>query len=116
MSDTTRVRPSAYGPLPAAVEGFDALVELALDLRWSWHHAADEVWRQRDPVLWDLTRDPCDVLQTVSREKIRSALADPAFRETVAAHLRSKEHAENEPGWFQDPLRRPNGEWVPCGA
>jgi starch phosphorylase len=28
------------------VEGFDSLAELALDMRWSWNHAADEVWRQ----------------------------------------------------------------------
>lgn len=29
----------------ADLEGFDALAELALDLRWLWHHANDEVWR-----------------------------------------------------------------------
>jgi hypothetical protein len=28
------------------VEGFDSLAELALDLRWSWNHAADELWRR----------------------------------------------------------------------
>jgi starch phosphorylase len=27
------------------VEGFDALAKLALDLRGSWNHAADEVWQ-----------------------------------------------------------------------
>jgi glycogen phosphorylase len=34
------------------VEGFDSLAELTLDMRWSWNHASDEVWRQLDPGLW----------------------------------------------------------------
>jgi starch phosphorylase len=69
-----------YSILPTKVEGFDSLAELALDMRWTWNHAADEVWRHLDPVLWDLTHHPCDVLQTVSREKIQGLLADPVFR------------------------------------
>jgi starch phosphorylase len=87
--------------LPAKVGGFEALVELALDLRWSWNHATDEVWRQLDPVLWELTHHPCDVLQTVSREKIQHALADPAFRKKIEALVQSKQQAEEAPAWFQ---------------
>ena len=33
----------------------DALTEIALNLRWSWNHAADELWSQLDAELWDLT-------------------------------------------------------------
>ena len=47
-----------YSLLPMDVEGFDSLAELALDLRWSWNHATDEVWRQLDPALWELTQNP----------------------------------------------------------
>jgi len=47
-----------YGFLPVDVEGFDSLVELAPDMRWSWNHAADEMRKQLDPVLWDLTHNP----------------------------------------------------------
>ena len=42
------------------------LAELALDMRWSWNHATDEVWRQLDPDLWEITHNPWVVLQTVS--------------------------------------------------
>jgi len=101
MNEQTRVRHPLYNLLPADVEGFDSLVELALDMRWTWNHATDEVWRQLDPVLWDLTRHPCDVLQTVSREKIRRALADPAFRKKIDALVQSKKQAEEAPAWFQ---------------
>ncbi len=33
------------------VDGFASLAELALDLRSSWSHATDPVWRRLDPVL-----------------------------------------------------------------
>ncbi len=36
--------------LSADVEGFDSLSEHALDMRWSWNYATDQVWRQPDPV------------------------------------------------------------------
>jgi starch phosphorylase len=54
------------GSLSTDIDGFDSLTELALDMRWSWNHAADEIWRQLDPILWNLTHHPWDVLQTVS--------------------------------------------------
>ena len=60
---------SSYA-LPREIEGFDSLAELALDMRWSWNHATDEVWRQLDPELWEITHNPWVVLQTVSRDKI----------------------------------------------
>lgn len=88
--------------LPGAeIEGFGSLAELALDMRWSWNHAADGIWRHLDPVLWDLTHHPFDVLQTVSREKIRETLRDPTFRGKIDALARSNQRAEEAPGWYQ---------------
>jgi starch phosphorylase len=101
MSEQTSGGHPLYGLFPSEVEGFDTLIELALDMRWSWNHATDEVWRQLDPVLWDLTHHPCDVLQTVSREKIRRALADPAFRKRIDDLAQSKKQAAEAPAWFQ---------------
>jgi hypothetical protein len=46
MSKEPSISNVFYGFLPTEVEGFDSLAELALDMRWSWNHAADEVWRQ----------------------------------------------------------------------
>jgi glucan phosphorylase len=43
------------------------LHQLALDLRWSWNHASDELWRQLDPELWTRTHNPWVILRTVSR-------------------------------------------------
>ena len=101
MSRQTRVSNQIYSFLPTDVEGVDSLAELALDMRWSWNHAADEVWQQLDPSLWELTHNPCVVLQTVSRDQLRRVLADSAFRKKVDAFVQSKERAASVPGWFQ---------------
>ena len=83
------------------VDGFDSLAELALDMRSSWNHATDQVWRQLDPVLWELTNNPWIVLQTVSREKLRRALAEPAFRKNVDDLVQVRRDAAAAPAWFQ---------------
>ena len=85
-SKPTRVSHPIHHLLPTENTGFDALAELALDMRWSWNHATDNVWRRLDPVLWDLTHHPYDVLQTVSREKVKELLADPVFRKEIDGH------------------------------
>ena len=88
-------------PLSTDVEGFDSLAELALDMRSSWNHATDQVWRQLDPVLWELTNNPWVVLQTVSRGKLAGYLADPAFRKMVNELLKARRDAAEAPAWFQ---------------
>ena len=90
-----------YSLLPRDVEGFDCLAELALDMRSSWNHAGDKVWRLLDPELWELTQNPWVVLQTVSRDKLDRELADPSLRENISALLRAKRHATETPAWFQ---------------
>ena len=65
------------------VDGMESLAELALDMRWSWNHAADRVWRMLDPDLWNITRNPWVVLQTVSRDRIEHALENPNFRKQL---------------------------------
>src|SRR5271157_3949240 len=74
MSKQKRVSHPIYSLLPMEVEGFDSLAELALDMRWSWNHCADELWRRLDPALWDLTQNPWVVLQTVSRDQLERVL------------------------------------------
>lgn len=83
------------------IEGFDALTSLALDMRWSWNHATDQVWRRLDPVLWDRTHNPWVVLQTVSREKLKQVLAEPAFRNNVDKLVQATRETAAAPAWFQ---------------
>ena len=101
MKKATRVSSPGYALFPTEVEGFDPLAELALDMHWYWNHSADEVWKELDPALWDLTYNPWVVLQTVSRDQLRRALADPAFRKKVDDLLRARSRETESPVWFQ---------------
>jgi glycogen phosphorylase len=101
------------GFLSSEVDGFDALAELALDMRWSWNHATDKVWRQLDPELWEITHNPWVVLQTVSRDRIERMLADPAFRKNVDDHVQVRRNASEAPAWFQQ--NHPQGS-LTCAA
>jgi starch phosphorylase len=79
MNKKSRIDKPNYSNSPNNIEGFDSLAELALDLRWSWNHTADEVWQQLDPELWDLTHNPWLVLQSVSRNRFQKVMSDPVF-------------------------------------
>jgi starch phosphorylase len=101
MNKRERAANPVYGILPREVEGFDSLAELALDMQWSWNHATDDVWRQLDPVLWELTHNPWVVLQTASRDRIEGLSRDPAFRKRVDDLVRARRQAARTPAWFQ---------------
>ena len=101
MSKETQVAQPLYGRSSAEVEGSDSLAELALDMRWSWNHATDNVWRQLDADLWEATHNPWVVLQTASRDQIRKLLADPVFRKEVDGLVQTRRQAAEAPAWFQ---------------
>ena len=77
-----------------------ALTELALDLRSAWDHGADHLWRRLDADLWEFTRNPWTVLQTVSAQSIAKALEDQEFRAEVDSVVRNRRAALDAPAWF----------------
>jgi starch phosphorylase len=96
---------------PGNNDGYDALSQLALDLRWAWNHSSDELWQQLDAELWELTHNPWVVLQTVSRDRLQRLWADVQFRDRVEMLLRTRREALDAPAWFQrsypqSPLQR----------
>ena len=92
---------TVYGFLPTEIDGVDTLAELALDLRWSWNHAVDEIWYQLDPELWMETHNPWVVLQNVSRDHLEKLMADQVFRNKMEAMRQAKEAVASKPAWFQ---------------
>jgi glycogen phosphorylase len=86
---------------PRGFAGMDEIIELALDLRWSWDHAADEIWRPLAPELWDRTRNPWVILQTMAPGKLKDLAADVKFKARVEALAQEMRTARSAPGWFQ---------------
>lgn len=102
MNKKTLGREPLYGFLHTEVEGVEALAQLALDIRWSWNHAADEIWQQLDPALWEMTRNPWIILQTVSREQLEQKLKDAEFRQKLDKMIQQSEATKDSLTWFQE--------------
>jgi len=101
MEEKKDIHKPTYSFLPSDIEGLDSLAELALDLRWSWDHSADEMWKEIEPDLWDITHSPWIILQTVSHDRLEKLMSDSIFREKINTLLQFKKEAENNPAWFQ---------------
>jgi starch phosphorylase len=77
------------------------LVELALNLRWSWNHSSDSIWQSLDAELWENTQNPWIILRTISRDDLADRLADPDFQKVLHACFTHNQKALQEEGWFQ---------------
>lgn len=92
---------AAYTPrfLPEPLIG---LFQLALDLRWTWHHGSDELWRALDEETWETTHNAWLVLNSVSGERLEDLAEDPQFqqryREQIAAHNEFRDAST----WYSD--------------
>ena len=79
----------------------DFLRQLALDLRWAWNHASDELWRQIDPELWARTHNAWVVLTSASTRRLEEMLANPRFQAALQALARRASQHSEAPTWFQ---------------
>jgi len=91
----------AFLPLqvPAALEG---LLELALDLRWTWSHAGDALWETVDPTVWEHTRNPWTLLQNVSQERLQHLTQDAQFMQEFQRLMAERARYLTAPGWYGD--------------
>nr|MDA8029430.1 DUF3417 domain-containing protein [Nitrospiraceae bacterium] len=91
-------------------QGLEPLVEMALDLRWTWNHRADELWNQLDPVLWKLIRNPWLILQTVSVAHLNALAQNGEFLARIAEVHNLWSQEDHAPSWYsqhhgRSPLR-----------
>ena len=103
MSDLKSSNPDNKVPEAkvGAAPGIDALNELALNLHWSWNHAADPLWEALDSYLWQTTQNPWVILQTVSEDKVKTLLATPDFQQLLSTLLQHKRRFFSADAWFQ---------------
>jgi starch phosphorylase len=91
---------STHMTYPTQMDESDVLVQLALDLRWSWNHSSDELWRQLEPELWERTQNPWVVLQSASPTKRREVAADPAMQKLMKVLVQQQTDL-GAPAWLQ---------------
>ena len=90
-----------YTNLPSEASNEDALAQLALDVSYSWNDTAGTLWQRLNPELWELTRNPWVVLQTVSGAKLEEIASDPAFQKTLAEVTKARAAESKSPRWLQ---------------
>ncbi|WP_370060831.1 alpha-glucan family phosphorylase [Streptacidiphilus sp. MAP5-3] len=83
-------------------EPLQALGELALNLRWSWHPETRELFRSVDPEVWESTGcDPVRLLGVVSGQRLAALAADRRFlRRLHDAHEDLRDYLTG-PRWYQ---------------
>ena len=85
--------------LPRTVpEGLEALIELALDTRWTWSHAGDALWRKLDRELWERTRSPWAILQNTPQGRLEALANDPVSQHELQRAVAERLRYLNEPG------------------
>ncbi len=91
------VRPFFFRGLPESLRGLETL---ALDLRWTWSHAGDSLWRRIDERLWEQTGNAFVVLQNITAERLAELQEDESFRAALAELLAAREKYNSRPGWY----------------
>ncbi len=95
------MHPSSYDILrPDLPVELRDLFRLALDLRWSWSHVADELWRRIDARLWNKTQNPWLILQTVSRARLWELAEDDEFLELLQRLRQEQLQSQQSAGWL----------------
>jgi glycogen phosphorylase len=79
----------------------DLLRELALDLGAVWNRYTDDIWRQIDPDVWLLTRNPWLMLHHASHKKLAAMAEDRDLRRRVEQLVLARRESSHAPAWFQ---------------
>ena len=93
MSDTDGIRRTLPSPL-------QPLRELALDLRWTWSHTADDLWRTLDPEAWERLENPWSLLENVSDERLNAFARAPAAMSELARLTAARDGYLADETWF----------------
>ena len=93
MSATDGIRRS----LPSTLE---PLRDLALDLRWTWSHAADDLWRTVDPEAWERLENPWSLLENVSDDRLAAFAGAPAAMAELARLTAARDAYLAGDTWF----------------
>ena len=72
-------------------QGLESLTDLALDLRWTWSHAGDRLWRTIAPDVWERTGNPWVILQDVPEQRLAELAADSEFTAEVERLARERD-------------------------
>ena len=78
------------------------LLDLAGNLRWSWHAPAMRVFERMDPEVWQAThKNPVLLLRTLPKERLTALAQDGDFLNALTDAVRDLERYLTRPTWFE---------------
>ena len=86
-----------------------SIVRLAMNLRWVWNHATDQVWEALAADVWHQTHNPVLVIQNTPRSRLEELGRNLEFVEKVNQLDHGLSDYLARPSWFQQTqsLERP---------
>lgn len=78
----------------------EPLMDLAMDLRWTWNHGGDYLWKSLDAATWEKTQNPWWILQSIPYAQIEQLSKKPEFSNELQKLIAIARDYLNEPGWF----------------
>jgi len=81
-------------------EELAVLTTLAMDLRWTWSHAGDALWRMVSPDIWERTQNPWLILQDIAQQRLEQLAGDAQFRVELQRLVAEREHYLHDLNWY----------------
>ena len=82
----------------------DALAALATDLRWTWSHAGDALWKMVDAASWERTENPHAIMQNLTEARFAELDGDPLFKKRLQESIAAREAYNNRSCWYHETL------------
>jgi starch phosphorylase len=80
--------------------GLELLADLATDLRWTWSHAGDTLWKAVDPQTWEQIENPYIILQNLPLKRLEELAKDVHFRNMVKHLAEDRDGYYRQSGWY----------------
>jgi starch phosphorylase len=80
----------------------EAIADLATDLRWTWSHAGDAIWKAMDPQLWEQSENPFAVMQNLTRKRLEELDRSAEFKQHLERLTSARTRYNDRRGWFSD--------------
>ncbi|MCG6969991.1 MAG: alpha-glucan family phosphorylase [Gammaproteobacteria bacterium] len=84
--------------LPPELEPY---ADFITDLRWTWSHAGDWLWKTIDKTVWDQTDNPYVVLQNLSQTRLKNLANNREFMQKLEELAEARHEYCSRDAWYQ---------------
>ncbi|MBI4286773.1 MAG: alpha-glucan family phosphorylase [Chloroflexi bacterium] len=91
----------------ALPEGLEVLAELALDLRWTWSHEGDQLWKTVNAEILEQTKNPWLMLRSMSRVQLEKLVQNAEFKAELDRLIAKRRQYFERPAWFREKYPSP---------